>query len=213
MAELAAVDGVGPARRVVLVSFWTYTCINWLRSQPYLRAWAERYAEDGLVVVGVHTPEFDFERDLANVRRAVEDLRVDYPVAVDTDYAIWDGFANRYWPALYLVDPHGRIRHHRFGEGGEERSERAIQQLLAEAGARGIGQEPSAVEAVGLEAAADWDSLASPRTISAMCGPRTSFPRRRGAGRAPRLRRIRPACAGTTGHSPATGRSGARRRS
>jgi thiol-disulfide isomerase/thioredoxin len=148
--------------RVVLVSFWTYTCINWLRSQPYLRVWAERYADDGLVVVGVHTPEFDFERDLDNVRRAVEDLRVGYPVAVDTDYAIWDGFGNQYWPALYLVDAHGRIRHHRFGEGGEELSERAIQQLLAEAGARRVGQESSSVAGAGIEAAADWDSLASP---------------------------------------------------
>jgi thiol-disulfide isomerase/thioredoxin len=148
--------------RVVLVSFWTYTCINWLRSQPYLRAWAERYADDGLVVVGVHTPEFDFERDFDNVRRAVEDLRVDYPVAVDSDYAVWDGFGNRYWPALYLVDGEGRVRHHRFGEGGEERSERAIQQLLAEAGGAHADQEPSRVEAVGIEAAADWDTLASP---------------------------------------------------
>lgn len=147
--------------RVVLVSFWTYTCINWLRSQPYLRVWAERYADDGLVIVGVHTPEFDFERDLENVRRAVGDLRVGYPVAVDTDYAIWDGFRNQYWPALYLVDAEGRVRHHRFGEGGEERSERAIQQLLAEAGAHGVDQAPSSVEATGVEAAADWGSLAA----------------------------------------------------
>jgi thiol-disulfide isomerase/thioredoxin len=147
--------------RVVLVSFWTYTCINWLRSQPYLRAWAERYADDGLVVVGVHTPEFDFERDLDNVRRAVEDLRVGYPVAVDTDYAIWDGFGNQYWPALYLVDAQGRIRHHRFGEGGEDRSELAIRQLLAEAGAGGVGPGPSTVAAAGVEAPADWDTLAS----------------------------------------------------
>jgi thiol-disulfide isomerase/thioredoxin len=150
--------------RVVLVSFWTYTCINWLRTQPYLRAWAERYAEAGLVVVGVHTPEFDVERDADNVRRAVADLRVAYPVAVDTDYAIWDAFGNQYWPAVYLVDARGRVRHHHFGEGGEDRTEQAIRQLLTEAGARDPGATPAPVDAAGAEVAADWDSLASPET-------------------------------------------------
>jgi len=147
---------------VVLVDFWTYTCINWLRTLPYLRAWAERYQEHGLVVLGVHTPEFDVEHDLDNVRRAVKELRVHYPVAVDNDYAIWSAFNNHYWPALYLVDTQGRIRHHRFGEGGYEESEMILQQLLAEAGSGDIGQDLVAVDATGVEAAADWDSLRSP---------------------------------------------------
>ncbi|MBW8765291.1 MAG: thioredoxin family protein [Geodermatophilales bacterium] len=148
--------------KVVAVDFWTYTCINWLRTLPYIRAWAERYREHGLVVIGVHTPEFSFEHDVDNVRRAVEDMGVRYPVAVDNDYAIWRAFGNRYWPALYLVDAQGRIRHHRFGEGDEERSELVIQELLAEAGYGDVDQEPVSVHAAGAEAAADWDHLGSP---------------------------------------------------
>jgi thiol-disulfide isomerase/thioredoxin len=148
--------------KVVLVNFWTYTCINWLRQLPYVRAWAEKYQDDGLVVLGVHTPEFDVEHDLDNVRRAVKDLRVTYPVVVDSDYAIWDAFGNRYWPALYFVDAHGRIRHHRFGEGDYEQSEAIIQRLLTEARGGGIGQDLVSVNAGGVEAAADWDSLWSP---------------------------------------------------
>jgi thiol-disulfide isomerase/thioredoxin len=148
--------------KVVLVDFWTYTCINWLRTLPYVRAWAERYQQHGLVVLGVHTPEFDVEHDLDNVRRAVKDLRVQYPVAVDNDYAIWSAFDNHYWPALYLVDAQGKIRHHRFGEGGYEESEMILQQLLAEAGRGGIGQDLVSVDPTGVEAAADWDSLRSP---------------------------------------------------
>jgi len=148
--------------KVVLVDFWTYTCINWLRTLPYLRAWADRYKDQGLVVLGVHTPEFDVEHDLDNVRRAVKDLRVHYPVAVDNDYAIWSAFDNHYWPALYLVDAQGRIRHHRFGEGGYEESEMILQQLLAEAGSGAIGQQLVSVNATGVEAAADWGSLRSP---------------------------------------------------
>jgi thiol-disulfide isomerase/thioredoxin len=147
---------------VVLVDFWTYTCINWLRTLPYLRAWAEKYQDHGLVVIGVHTPEFDVEHDLDNVRRAATDLRVDYPIAVDNDYAIWDAFNNRYWPALYFVDGHGQIRHHRFGEGDYQQSEMILQQLLIEAGGGGIGQDLVSVAATGVEAAADWDSLWSP---------------------------------------------------
>jgi thiol-disulfide isomerase/thioredoxin len=147
---------------VVLVEFWTYTCINWLRTLPYVRAWAERYQDRGLVVIGVHTPEFDFEHDLDNVRRAVKDLRVDYPVAVDNDYAIWTAFDNHYWPALYFVDAQGQIRHHQFGEGRYEESEMILQQLLAEAGTGGIGQDLVAVDPGGVEAAADWASLRSP---------------------------------------------------
>jgi thiol-disulfide isomerase/thioredoxin len=148
--------------RVVLVNFWTYTCINWLRTLPYVRAWADRYQDYGLVVIGVHTPEFGFEHDLDNVRRAVKDLGVDYPVAIDNDYAIWTAFDNHYWPALYFVDAQGQIRHHRFGEGDYEMSEMVVQQLLTEAGSAGADQELTSVDARGVEAAADWASLRSP---------------------------------------------------
>jgi len=148
--------------KVVLVDFWTYTCINWLRTLPYLRAWAEKYQQHGLVVIGVHTPEFDVEHDLDHVRRAVKDLRVDYPVAVDNGYAIWSAFDNHYWPALYFVDAEGKIRHHQFGEGQYEESEMILQQLLTAAGVDGIGHERVSVDAGGVEAAADWASLRSP---------------------------------------------------
>jgi thiol-disulfide isomerase/thioredoxin len=144
--------------KVVLVDFWTYTCINWLRTLPYVRAWAERYADRGLVVVGVHTPEFPFEHDLENVRRLVPLLEVAHPVAVDSDYAVWDAFSNHYWPALYLVDQEGTIRFHHFGEGRYEDSERAIQQLL------GVDEELVSVVGLGLEADADWEYLRSPET-------------------------------------------------
>jgi thiol-disulfide isomerase/thioredoxin len=147
---------------VVLINIWTYTCINWLRQLPYVRAWAEKYKDRGLVVIGVHSPEFAFEKDVENVRRAVADLRVDYPVAIDSDHAIWRAFKNAYWPALYVVDAQGRIRHHHFGEGAYEQAERILQHLLGEAGIGGIGHELVAVEARGLEAAADWGSLQSP---------------------------------------------------
>ena len=158
-SPLTAADTRG---RVVLVDFWTYTCINWLRTLPYIRAWAHRYQDHGLVVVGVHTPEFDVEHDLGNVRRAITDLGVDYPVVVDNDYAIWSAFDNHYWPALYLIDAQGDIRHHRFGEGDYDRSERIIQRLLTDAGRGGVGQDMVAVEPAGVEAEADWDSLWSP---------------------------------------------------
>jgi thiol-disulfide isomerase/thioredoxin len=148
--------------RVVLVNFWTYTCINWLRQLPYIRAWAEKYRQHGLVVLGVHTPEFDVEHDLDNVGRAIKNLRVDYPVVIDNDYAVWDAFGNRYWPALYFVDIQGRVRHHRFGEGDYEQSEATMQRLLTEAGIGGIGHDLVPVDAGGVEAAADWDSLWSP---------------------------------------------------
>jgi len=147
--------------KVVLIDFWTYTCINWLRTAPYVRAWAEKYRDQGLVVIGVHAPEFGFEKNLNNVRRAVKDLRVDHPVAVDNDHVIWRAFKNQYWPALYFVDAQGRVRHHYFGEGGFEQSEMVIQQLLAEAGATGIVRQPVSVNGQGLEAAADWASLMS----------------------------------------------------
>jgi thiol-disulfide isomerase/thioredoxin len=149
--------------KVVLVDFWTYTCINWLRTLPYVRAWAAKYKDQGLVVIGVHSPEFPFEGDIANVRRAATHLMVDYPIAVDSEHAVWRAFQNQYWPALYLVDAKGRIRHHHFGEGDYERSEQVIQQLLAEAGARDAGGAlaSASVDARGIEAAADWRTLKS----------------------------------------------------
>jgi thiol-disulfide isomerase/thioredoxin len=148
--------------RVILVQFWTYTCINWLRTLPYVRAWAEKYKDQGLAVVGVHTPEFAFEKDVDNVRRAMKEMRINYPVALDSDYAIWRAFKNEYWPALYFVDAQGHIRHHQFGEGEYEQSEKIIQQLLAEARMGGSSHELVSVDARGLEAPADWESLKSP---------------------------------------------------
>jgi thiol-disulfide isomerase/thioredoxin len=150
--------------KVVLVDFWTYTCINWRRTMPYLRAWAEKYQDNGLVVVGVHTPEFSFEKDLDNVRRAAKAERVDYPIAVDSDYAIWNAFDNHYWPALYFIDAQGHIRHHQFGEGDYERSEQVIQQLLTEAGQTDFDRTLVTVDAQGAEIAADWKTLATPET-------------------------------------------------
>jgi thiol-disulfide isomerase/thioredoxin len=146
---------------VVVIDVWTYTCINWLRTLPYVRAWAEKYKERGVVVIGVHTPEFPFEKDVENVRRAARDMRVGYPVAIDSNYAIWRALDNQYWPALYVVDAQGRIRYHHFGEGEYERSERVIQQLLAEAGA-GDTEGLVSVDPQGLEVAADWNNLKSP---------------------------------------------------
>jgi thiol-disulfide isomerase/thioredoxin len=144
--------------RVVVVNFWTLTCINWLRQEPYVRAWSRAYRDDGLVVIGVHTPEFSFEHDIDGVRQATIVREIDYPVAVDNDYGIWSAFANRYWPALYFVDKEGVIRDQHFGEGRYEESERVIQRLL------GIDRELVSVEGVGVEAAADWDHLRTPET-------------------------------------------------
>ena len=148
--------------KVVVVDFCTYTCINWLRSLPYVRAWAQAYEDRGLVVIGVHTPEFPFEHDLENVRRALTGMEVTYPVAVDNAYAVWDAFANHYWPALYFIDAEGRIRHHRFGEGDYERSEIIIKQLLRDAGSKDVSEELAPVDPRGPEVAADWDNLESP---------------------------------------------------
>ena len=148
--------------KVVLVDFWTYTCINWLRTLPYIRAWHEKYRNQGLVVIGVHSPEFSFEKNLSNVRRAVKDMRIDYPVAVDSEHVIWRAFRNEYWPALYFIDAQGRVRHHHFGEGSYEQSEMVIQELLAEAGIGGTDRKSVSVDARGIEAAADWGSLKSP---------------------------------------------------
>jgi thiol-disulfide isomerase/thioredoxin len=167
---LSAIDGApdwlnsephtaaGLRGRVVLVDFWTYSCVNWLRTLPYVSAWHERYADRGLVVVGVHAPEFGFEHDLDNVRRAVGELGVSYAVVIDNDFSIWRSFGNHYWPAVYLVDRDGRVRFHHFGEEAYEETERAIQQLL------GIDEELARVDADGLAAAADCEALGSPET-------------------------------------------------
>jgi thiol-disulfide isomerase/thioredoxin len=150
--------------KVVLVDFWTFTCINWLRTLPWLRTWQQKYAEQGLVIVGVHSPEFEFEQDLANVRRAVKDLDVGFPVAVDSNHEIWHAFANQYWPALYFVDAEGRVRHHQFGEGDYERAEEIIQQLLLEARGAGKWQAIREPRGDGVEAMADWANLRTPET-------------------------------------------------
>lgn len=150
--------------KVVLVNFWTFTCINWLRQLPYIRAWAAKYKDQGLVVVGVHTPEFAFERDVGSVRRSAIDMNIDYPVVVDNGHEIWRAFGNQYWPALYFVDVQGRIRHHHFGEGDYGRSEHIIQQLLSEVGTGRGDQSLVAVNAHGVEAAADWSRLRSSET-------------------------------------------------
>jgi len=143
---------------VVVVDFWTLTCINWLRTEPYVRAWSQAYRGDGLVVVGVHTPEFRFEHDLERVRKATSERGIDYPVALDNDYAVWRAFDNHYWPALYFADADGVIRDHHFGEGRYEESERTIQRLL------GLDRDLVAVSGLGVEAEADWDNLRSPET-------------------------------------------------
>jgi thiol-disulfide isomerase/thioredoxin len=143
---------------VVLVDFWTLTCINWLRTEPYVRAWSQAYRNDGLVVIGVHTPEFSFEHELDRVRQATMERGIDYPVAADNDYAIWNAFDNHYWPALYFVDADGIIRDHHFGEGRYEQSERVIQRLL------GVERDLVSVEGLGVELAADWDHLRTPET-------------------------------------------------
>jgi thiol-disulfide isomerase/thioredoxin len=149
--------------KVVLVDFWTYSCINWLRTLPYVRAWTQRYSE-AFVLIGVHTPEFAFERDIDNVRRAVRQLKIEYPVVIDNDYSIWRAFKNQYWPALFFLDGRGRIRHHHFGEGEYQKSELAIKRLLTEAGVSGLPEGVVAIDGGGVEAAPDWGNLKSPET-------------------------------------------------
>jgi thiol-disulfide isomerase/thioredoxin len=151
---------------VVLVNFWTYTCINWLRQLPYVRAWAQKYQDKGLVVIGVHTPEFPFEKNADNVRRVVRDMRIGYPVATDNEYEVWRAFENNYWPALYFADAQGQIRHHFFGEGEYQQSEMVLQRLLAQAGYGGTSQELVSVDAQGIEAPADWGTLRSPENYT-----------------------------------------------
>jgi len=147
--------------KVVLVEFWTYTCVNWRRTLPYVRAWAEKYKDQGLVVIGVHTPEFSFEKNAANVKWAVKDMKIGFPVAIDNDYAVWRAFGNEYWPALYFIDAKGHIRHTHFGEGSYDQSEKVIQQLLGEAGVKGVSDQLTPVDPTGAETAADWRTLQS----------------------------------------------------
>jgi thiol-disulfide isomerase/thioredoxin len=160
-AEWLNSEPLGPADlrgHVVLVNFWTLTCINWLRQEPHVRAWSQAYRDDGLIVIGVHTPEFSFEHEIDSIRQATKQRGIDYPVAVDSNYAIWSAFANHYWPALYFIDKEGIIRDEHFGEGRYEQSERLIQQLL------GVERGPVPVEGVGVEAPADWDHVRTPET-------------------------------------------------
>jgi thiol-disulfide isomerase/thioredoxin len=153
--------------RVVAVDFWTYTCINWLRTAPYVRAWEAKYRDLGLTVIGVHTPEFGFERDVDNIVDRSRGFGVDYPIAVDSDYGVWQAFSNHFWPALYIADAQGRIRYHHFGEGEYAMAEMVIQQLLLEAGAEGVDPDLVSVEPTGFEVGADWRTLRTPETYVA----------------------------------------------
>jgi thiol-disulfide isomerase/thioredoxin len=150
--------------KVVLVNFWTYTCINSLRPQPYIKGWAAKYKDAGLIVIGAHTPEFSFEKQRENVETAVRNLKITYPVAIDTNYDIWRAFTNQYWPAQYLIDAKGRIQFHHFGEGDYSEIERAIQELLKENGATSLSSDPTSVPAVGIEAPPNWKDARSPET-------------------------------------------------
>ena len=193
--------------KVVLVNFWTYTCVNWLRQLPYVRAWADKYSGQGLVVIGVHTPEFPFERNADNVRRALQDMDIGYPVATDNDYAVWLAFDNHYWPALYFADAQGRIRHHHFGEGEYGQSEMVIQQLLAEAGSGGDDMQLVSVDPRGVEAPADWARCDRQRTTPATSAPRTSRPRKAPCPASRTPTPSPPGCRSTSGPCRGTGRS------
>jgi thiol-disulfide isomerase/thioredoxin len=160
--------------RVVLVDFWTYTCINWLRTLPYVKAWDAKYRGQGLTVIGVHTPEFGFERTVDNIVTQSRNFGVEYPVAIDSDYGVWRAFSNHFWPAVYIADTEGRIRHHHFGEGEYAQTEMVIQQLLLDAGAKDLDQGLVEVEPKGLEVAADWRTLGSPETYTGY-GQATGF--------------------------------------
>ncbi|MBC7898277.1 MAG: thioredoxin [Cytophagaceae bacterium] len=212
----APLTAAGLRGKVVLIDVGTYTCINWLRTLPYRRAWAEKYRESGLVLVGVHTPEFQFEHDLDNVRRALGDMKVLHPIAVDNDYAIWNGLDNRYWPALYLFDATGKLRHEKFGEGDYERSEAAIQQVVTERGARAFERRPVTVEGRGIEAPADWATLGSPETYLGFARAERFASKERPVANLPRvytaparLRANEWALAGTWGLGKQAARSGA----
>jgi thiol-disulfide isomerase/thioredoxin len=158
-----ALTPAGLHGKVVLVDFWTYTCVNWLRTLPYVRAWDEKYRDQGLVVIGAHTPEFPFEKDIDNVRWAAKEMDVNYPIAVDSDYGVWRAFDNNYWPAVYVADVNGRIRYHHFGEGSYDETEKIIQRLLSESG-RPTDDRLVRVTTRGLEVPADYGTLRSPES-------------------------------------------------
>jgi thiol-disulfide isomerase/thioredoxin len=149
--------------KVVAVDFWTFTCINWLRTLPYIRAWSDTYADKGLVVIGVHTPEFEVEHDVDNIERAVREMGIKYPIAIDSDYAVWNAFSNQYWPALYIADADGNLRYMHFGEGAYDRSEEVIRELLGDAGVKDLPPKVD-VQPQGIEAEADWSDVRSPET-------------------------------------------------
>ena len=150
--------------KVVFVDFWTYSCINCLRALPYIRAWADKYKDSGLVVIGIHTPEFDFEKELPNVQKAVKKFGITYPVALDSNQAIWNAFHNQYWPAHYFIDANGVVRYEHFGEGEYDQSERQIQKLLKEANAKPMPANSVSVSGEGIQAAADMSNIHSPET-------------------------------------------------
>lgn len=162
----APLDADALRGKVVLVDFWTYTCINWMRTAPYVRTWAEKYKDAGLVVIGVHSPEFAFEQDPERVRRFTAAMDLRFPVAIDSQHAIWRAFRNQYWPALYIVDAQGKIRHRQFGETDYDKAEAVLQALLKEAGARDLDTAIAPVVGRGPEAAADWANLKSPETYT-----------------------------------------------
>ena len=191
--------------RVVVVQFCTFSCVNWLRTVPYVKAWAGKYRDDGLVVIGVHSPEFPFEHDLGKVRSALDGMGIDYPIALDNAFAVWRAFDNAYWPALYFVDAEGRLRHHHFGEEEYVRSEQVIQQLLTEAGSAGVGDDLVSVQPDGVSLGADWSALDRRKPTSATPGPPVSH--RRGASNPTVVGCTRNrACSGSTsGPCPVTG--------
>jgi len=151
--------------KVVLIDFWTYTCINWRRTLPYIREWASKYKDQGLVVIGVHTPEFSFEYKLENITKSLKGMNIGYPVAVDNNYEIWNSFQNEYWPALYLIDAKGKLRYQKFGEGDYQESELQIQHLLKDVSAKNVSNKSVALQPDGFEAAADWSNLQSPENF------------------------------------------------
>ena len=189
----------------MLVDFWTYTCVNWLRTLPYIRAWVEKYADQGLTVIGVHTPEFGFEHDVENVTAQARDLGVEYPIALDNDYGVWTAFANHFWPAVYLADAEGRIRYHHFGEGEYAMTEMVIQQLLMDAGADGVDQDLVSVDPHGLEVAADWQTLRSSETYVGY-GQSGASPPRTSPRSTSRTRTSSRHCRSTNGGCPGPGR-------
>jgi hypothetical protein len=191
---------------LVVVQFCTLSCINWLRTVPYVRAWADKYRDAGLVVIGAHSPEFPFEHDLEKVRCALEGMGIGYPIALDNRFAVWRAFDNAYWPELYFVDVEGRIRHHRFGEEDYVRSERVVQQLLTEAGRDDVDRGLVSVEPDGVYLAADWDTLGPRRPTSAMPGQRASRHRGASCPTAGMFTSSRPGSGSTSGHSRVTGR-------